>query len=198
VYLVWDLGGHVRIQVTRMSGSNAVVSGLFFGGSSAAGSASFLATDSKTQGSWKGVYGSDGYNILGDTAGYPAYAAVVPSGQKPLFWAASTADPRALQQATSPAGVAAAWSADQSFAVDIALSGSSPHKVSLYFVDWDYQQRAQTLTVIDAGSGAVLDTRTLSNFSGGVYLTWNLGGHVKIQVTRTAGPAAVVSGLFFQ
>ena len=31
-YLVWNLAGHVIVRVTRLAGSNAVVSGLFFGG----------------------------------------------------------------------------------------------------------------------------------------------------------------------
>jgi len=30
-YLVWNVQGHVKIRVTRTSGANAVVSGIFFG-----------------------------------------------------------------------------------------------------------------------------------------------------------------------
>jgi hypothetical protein len=30
-YLVWDLSGHVQLRVTSLSGSGAIVSGLFFG-----------------------------------------------------------------------------------------------------------------------------------------------------------------------
>jgi hypothetical protein len=29
-YLVWDLGGNVLVRVTKLSGPNAVLSGLFF------------------------------------------------------------------------------------------------------------------------------------------------------------------------
>jgi hypothetical protein len=35
------------------------------------------------------------------------------------------------------------------------------------------------------------------SFNGGVYLVWNVSGHITIRVTSTAGLNAVVSGLFF-
>ena len=42
-----------------------------------------------------------------------------------------------------------------------------------------------------------LDTRNISLFNNGIYLIWNLSGHVKINVTLTAGGNAVISGAFF-
>jgi hypothetical protein len=46
--------------------------------------------------------------------------------------------------------------------------------------------------------GAVLDdTRKISNFLGGVYVIWNISGHVKINVTWTGGSNATLSGAFF-
>ena len=42
----------------------------------------------------------------------------------------------------------------------------------------------------------MLDTRSISDFTGGVYLQWNVSGDVVITVTRTAGANAVVNGLF--
>jgi hypothetical protein len=44
----------------------------------------------------------------------------------------------------------------------------------------------------------VLDTRTLSNFVNGIYVIWNLSGHVKINVTWISGSSADVSGVFFR
>ena len=43
----------------------------------------------------------------------------------------------------------------------------------------------------------LLDSRSLSGFTGGRYLVWDIRGNVNIVVTRNAGPNAVVSGLFF-
>jgi hypothetical protein len=47
-------------------------------------------------------------------------------------------------------------------------------------------------------NGNVLNTQSLtSSFNGGVYLVWNVTGHVKLRVTLTAGANPVASGLFF-
>jgi hypothetical protein len=51
---------------------------------------------------------------------------------------------------------------------------------------------------LDAASGSVLDTRAVSHFTNGQYLVWDLRGHVRLRVTRTAGPSGVASGLFFR
>ena len=70
-YLVWSVRGHVTINVTKVTGANAVVSGILVGSGSANGgaaAASFVKADNGTQGSWKGVYGEDGYTVAGDAA----------------------------------------------------------------------------------------------------------------------------------
>ena len=69
--------------------------------------------------------------------------------------------------------------------------------MSLYALDWDTTSRVERIDVIDPSTGTVLDTRTISSFQNGDYLTWNLKGHVQFRVTSTAGLNAVVSGLFF-
>ena len=40
--------------------------------------------------------------------------------------------------------------------------------------------------MIDATTGAVLDSRTISSFHDGVYLSWNVKGSVQFKVTRLA------------
>jgi hypothetical protein len=37
----------------------------------------------------------------------------------------------------------------------------------------------------------------MPSFTGGQYLIWDMKGHFQIRVTPTAGPNAVVNGLFF-
>ena len=70
------------------------------------------------------------------------------------------------------------------------------HDLELYAVDWDNAGRSERVQIIDPGTGAVLDTETLSSFKGGDYLQWAVSGDVEIKVTRLAGPNAVISGLF--
>jgi subtilisin family serine protease/NADPH-dependent ferric siderophore reductase len=159
-------------------------------------SAAFIATDAATQGNWIGTYGADGSSLVGDTTSLPAYAALTSTGTT-YTWAASTTDPRALLRAGGSSGrLAATWYSGPSFDLDVNIA-SGTHQVSLYSVDWDSQGRSERIDVLDAVSSAQLDTRTVSGFSGGVYLAWNVTGHVKFHVTALAGPNAVVSAVFF-
>ena len=57
-----------------------------------------MKADLATQGSWEGVYGGDGYNVIGASASYPSYAQVSASGYSSYTWTNSTSDPRALQK----------------------------------------------------------------------------------------------------
>jgi uncharacterized repeat protein (TIGR01451 family) len=156
----------------------------------------FDAADTATKGSWQGTYGALGYSLAGDATQLPAYAQVALSGQSNWTWASSTTDPRALQSASNPATrVAAGWYG-ASFSIDVNLTDGKTHTLALYLLDWDGQGRSERVDVLDASTGQVLDTRTVSAFSGGTFLSWDLSGHVKFRVTSLAGPNAIVSGFF--
>ena len=100
VYLEWAISGNVVITFTRLTGDNAVLSGLFFGPTSTtAASATFVDQDATTEGNWINTYGTEGYDVIGNAASIPSYAAVNPSGETTYTWAANTTDPRALEQA---------------------------------------------------------------------------------------------------
>ena len=160
-------------------------------------SATFIKEDTSTEGNWIQAYGSQGFNIIGSTTSYPSYAAVTAVGETKYTWAASTTDPRALQNASGTGRIAACWYSPTSFSVDVNLTDGQAHDVALYAVDWDKQGRSEQIQITSAATGAVLDTETLSNFSGGVYLQWELSGNVVITFKTLAGPNAVLSGLFF-
>ena len=194
-YLVWNLSGHVVLRVTLTGGPNAVISGLFFSAPTNS-SASFVKADPTTQGSWKGVYGLDGYAIANDATSYPAYAQVSLRNQQPHTWLASTSDVRAVQSAGGR--IASTWYSFTDFDIDVNLTDGKIHQVSLYALDWDYGgARTERIDVLDATTNAVLDSRTTSRLNQGEYLVWNLSGHVVLRVTLTGGPNAVISGLFF-
>ena len=205
-YLFWNISGHIKLRVTRTTGPNAVVSGLFFQPTATPtptptpnpGSASFVNLDGSTQGTWHGIYGSDGYNVVNDTANYPSYAQVTTSNQSSYTWAGSTSDVRALQKGVGSDRIAATWYAPSTFDIDVNISDGQTHQIALYSLDWDATGRAQTIEVRDAASDALLDSRNVSSFSNGQYAVWNISGHVKFRVTKTAGVNAVVAGLMFQ
>ena len=202
-YLTWNLSGNVVIKVTNLGPANAVVSGLFFGGKPAfTATAHFLGTNTTTQGSWRGVYGANGYDIAADNSAgnpkLPSYAALGITGASTYTWAASTTDPRALQNSANTGRIASTWYSSTSMSFNLNLTDGQVHKVSLYAVDWDSTVRNEQVQILDAATGIVLDTETLSSFHGGEYLSWNLSGNVVIRVTNLNSKSnAVVSGLFF-
>jgi subtilisin family serine protease len=201
-YLVWNLTGHVVAKFTSTnSNSNAVVSGIFFGpGATQTSSATFVKTDTATSGTWKGVYGSAGYTLIGDAASMPSYAVATPAGNQSYTWAASTTDTRGLQKAAASDRIAACWYSFSSFSVDLTFTDSATHQVALYMVDWDNWGggRTQRIDILDT-NGNVLDSRSIASFQTGQYLVWNVSGHVVARFTSTnANSNAVLSGIFFQ
>src|ERR1019366_7462567 len=163
---------------TYLQGTNAVLSGLFFGGAT---SASLVGTDSTTAGNWIGNYGADGYNVIGASASYPAYAQVTPIGTGTYVWASSTTNVSALQYPSGTGRIAATWYAWPSFTVDINILDGQVHPLSLYLFDGTNAGQSERIDVLNAGTGAVLATTTASNFGGGRYVTWTVQGHVQFR-----------------
>ena len=292
VYFVWNISGSVKIAVTSILGTNAVVSGVFFGGNSAgtgreivsvspnsnivfaggseqltatirgtlstnqtinwvlnpqvgaisasglytappsisasqnltvtatdqdgvSGTAtitlstssttratvSFVKQDTTTQGAWLGTYGSDGYDLATgtpqDALFLPSYAAFAVQSQSALSWAASTNDPRALFLPSGAGQSANSWLGNYSFDFDVNFTDGASHQFALYAVDWDLLGRSETIQIADANTNLPLDTETISSFQNGVYLVWNISGHVKVNITSNLLLSVVVSGVFF-
>jgi len=122
---------------------------------------------------------------------------VTPSGTSAYTWAASTTDVRALNKVPIGSGQIAATWYGTTFTIDLVFTDGAAHQVALYCLDWDSTTRAEQVAILD-GNGVVLNTQSVTGFHNGQYLVWLLSGHVKIQVTKTAGANAVASGLFFR
>ena len=167
--------------------------------SAIAASAEFTKTDTTTQGNWRGVYGTDGSYVIDNLARYPSYAVATPAGETNKIWEISTSDPRALQKLNKATSrIAAAWLSTSSFTIDVNLTDGNSHQVALYFLDWNSLGRGERVQILDAATGAVLDSRSVAAFSQTPqYLVWTLSGHVSIKIARTSGANAVVSGIFF-
>jgi hypothetical protein len=189
------------------AGSGSSTGSTTIGSSGVAGAtAAFVGMDTSTRGSWKGVYGTDGFSLVGDVTSYPSYATVANVGSLIYTWTTSSADIRALQEADSTtARIESAWytptyAVGASYTIDVNLTDGNPHQLALYVDDWDGYGggRAETIKLTDAASGAVLDTETVSSFQAGGYLIWTVSGHVNITVTNNVnGSNALSSGLFF-
>jgi hypothetical protein len=168
-------------------------------GNTSSSSAVFVKSDATTQGTWKGAYGGDGYSIAGNSTSLPSYASLTVSGQLNLTWDASTKNVRALQKAgTAKDRIAASWYSSSAFNFDLNLTDGAAHQIALYNLDWDRAGRTQKVEILDAATGTVLNSQSISSFASGKYLVWSIKGHVTIRVTRTGGTNAVISGVFFR
>ncbi len=164
---------------------------------SGAASATFVKLDTTTQGNWENVYGTQGYDIISDAVKIPSYATVTLAGQTNYTWSTTTSDVRGLQIPGSTNRVEAAWYSSTSFTIAVNLNDGQAHDIALYACDVDKNGRAEQIQISSASGGAILDTRTISNFQGGEYLQWNVTGNVIIKITRQAGANGVINGLFF-
>lgn len=198
-WLVWTITGDVKITITNAGGLNPVASGIFFGLPStvSGAAAAYVKTDTTTGGNWQGVYGADGYSIFDDATSLPSYATLTTTGASQYIWTQPT-DSRALFAGpTGSARIAACDYAATSFTFNLNLTDGQTHELALYTVNYDNQNRAQSVQITNAATGGVLDTRSVSNFGGGEWLVWNITGNVKITIANAGGVNAVASGLFF-
>jgi IPT/TIG domain/Glucodextranase, domain B len=159
--------------------------------------ATFINSDTSTQGSWRGVYGGDGYSIANDSQSLPSYVSLGSQNQSNYTWTASTTDVRALQNGANTGRLAACWYSLTSLSFDVNFTDSNTHQFAIYALDWDNQGRSETIQITSAATGALLDTRTISGFANGIYLIWNISGNITITVSQVSGPNAVISGVFF-
>src|SRR5437764_764307 len=80
---------YYKVTAVNSSGESAQSSEANATPAAAANSALFIKSDATTQGNWKGVYGADGYSVIGDTDSFPGYASVGITGQAEFTWASS-------------------------------------------------------------------------------------------------------------
>jgi subtilisin family serine protease len=199
-YLSWDLQGKVDIVVTSISGG-AVYSGLFFDAPDTKPTA-FYNIDPYTAGSnWRNTYGSQGDTIFGDanTDTNPTYvSAFSVVGGTLQTVKPTTKDTRALQRNLDTTHNIEAYEATAtSEDINVGISDSIVHTVSLYLADYNNQKRSERIQVIDAATGAILVTQDVSGFKAGEFVSFSVTGSVTFRITNTGGPSAVVSGIFF-
>jgi hypothetical protein len=162
----------------------------------------FIKTDLTTQGTWKGVYGADGYMIAADATKQPAYGTTSRTAWE-VKWNGNgqTSDVRAPQRVDGGPNdrIAGQWgSNDKTYDIDCNLTDNAIHQVSLYGLDWDLNGRTQDIQVLDAETGGVLDTQDMNTYVSGKYFVWNIQGHVIFRIRNNSvwtNPA--LSGIFF-
>jgi RHS repeat-associated protein len=183
-------GNRMKTVVTPLAGGPPTVC--------SGNSATFVRNDAATQGSWMGAYGADGQYINAESPAPPAYGSVTFAGASNFTWTANTTDVRALQQpAPQTSRIASTYYNATAETLHVVTTDNNVHTIALYFLDWDNLGRGQTVTA-QSPSGTAFDSgRAFAGFSGGLYAVYTICGSVDFTLTRTAGPNAVVSGVFF-
>ncbi len=198
-YLSWTLRGDVEIVLTSVSGG-AAYSGLFFDYPASA-PATYVDTDTTTAGSlWRNSYGTQGDFIAGDnnTGTVPTDIGTVNivGGNLDVLKAA-TRDPHGLQDNFDYTHNVDAYYANADHEdVDVTFTDSLAHTVTLYLADYNRKHRSERVEVINTANGGILATQDVNNFQNGEFVSFDVTGDTTFRILRTAGPDAVVSGVF--
>lgn len=193
-YLVYDLSGDVRITFTNNGPADAVLSGIFVDPSNSYGI--YTTTDTQTEGNWTGVYGTQGYDVFGASESLPSYASITVNNAQYYFWASNSNDPTELLAAPGSSTRIAAcdYSNASSFSINLDLTDGQMHQVALYLLDWDKQNRSETITISDSSGSST--SEAASNFTKGEYLIFDITGDVTITIANNGGLNEVLSGIF--
>lgn len=160
----------------------------------------YLGTDDSTKGSWRNKYGSEGYDLTGRESQMPPARKLKWSGGAIWTYQKQTDDPRALEffqnetpQTARDRIASGRYGKEVVFTLD---AGETARRLSLYFLDWDQKKRVQEVEIQDPSNSKTLDKQTLSDFTGGRYLSWRVLGKVRVVIRRMSGVNAMISGIF--
>ncbi|GEM_PF-163518 len=167
--------------------------------------------DRKTQGNWKNHYGSQGYilcnydSINGNRKNLPSFIediTFMKNGNE--HWATSTQDKRALISDISNERNLGAFitrdpiPCDQTMTIDITCKKEQSYNVSLYFVDWDKQNKRSAIEIFDLDNKEIqMPVYMVRDYEDGVYVTYTFDKSVRIRIDQVRGKNASFSGLFF-
>ena len=161
-----------------------------------------LAYTQSPQGNWVGTYGGDGYALLGwngssDLVSLPQSSLVLDQGLR-YQWIASTTAVQSLQSPDASTRRAACFYDLGQIRLHLVFPAAYSGTLHLYAIDWDTTARRETITINDGSGPRSADIST--DFSQGTWvnapINVSAGGSVTISVTLTAGPNAVLSGIF--
>ena len=155
----------------------------------------------RSGGDWVGIVGADGY-ALGAWGGGSDLVSLVPgslSVDQALRhrWSDDTADVRALEAPDGSHRRAGAWYHASAVRLSVTFDADYVGPLNVYSLDWDSDERRQTVTV-DDGSGP-LSVVLAESFNGGVWSSFDIdvvaGSTVTVVASNDSGPNAVISAL---
>jgi len=193
-YVTLDISGQVQIRVSKVKGASVVLNGLFVD-PVPVGPSNFRA-DTTTGGDFRKEYDTDGAVIIGRTDFPTGVVGTITDATTRIVSNSTTRKGALLQEGESRKGSVGYSATETSAVIDLNFDDdTAPHQVSIYAIDFDKKKRAQRVELLNA-AGNLLDQRELTNFTAGVYLTWDVVGDAKIRFTKLQGPDAVISAIF--
>ncbi len=166
--------------------------------------------DTITHGNWKGKYGSKGYVLfnfdsLKNRTSLPDFVENIAFNKTgKIHWVTATNDSRALlSDKDGTRNIGAIITRDpipceQTMTIDIPCRKKQNYKVSLYFVDWDQQNRRTAIEIFDLDNKKLLmPVYMVRDYAGGKYVTYSLDRPVRIRIDQVRGVNAALSGMFF-
>ena len=166
----------------------------------------YIGTDNTTQGDWKTRYGNRGYDILYKNSDLPGNVAAVykhfHDGEENYsveFY--DERDTRALQMPNSDDRIIASICSKWAIYVEIAATGGTRQKISLYFIDHKKAGIEQTISIVDISTGKEIYSSLIKDFYDGIYLVFELHGCFRIHIKNNNiscpnSPCAILNGIF--
>ena len=153
----------------------------------------FLGVDSLTQGSWKGVYGTEGYDIAGADCKLPGYIQLNYTPDEIFCWGDKIDDKRALQRFindgnTSVTRIASAHSRYGTVTMTVDV-GNQYRQLAIYFLDWNTNYEMPIY---------IPETEqkfTVKDFKNGKYLLFKIKGRITFIVGNER--QSNIAGVFF-
>lgn len=207
VYLTWDIQGPAEIVMTKLTGNNAVVGGVFSQNSPKR--FVFLGRDNTTGRQATRLYGTQDAVLMGktDLAKFPTWLTLPnfpsPPSRGIHTWSqGSGVGPDGTL--SSPAGsdwIAGCAYASSDIVVKVQQDPLQLRRLALHFLDWDGKKsaaarRSQRVTVKEPTSGLVLGRYDLQDFQNGATLVWEIQGPAEFTISKLQGANAVISGIF--
>lgn len=159
----------------------------------------YIGTDTTTGGSWRGVYGGDGfYRASGGVVAIrnqPAWLTAIANNGNSLGWSAAAPSP--YDEYTGSTTTGQVLSNAATAIIDLTVSGSVAHRASVYIWDGGGTARAMKIDVTDTSDVVLATYTTPINLSAGRWSTFEFTGSVRIKITNPAGGTGFLSAVAF-
>jgi hypothetical protein len=172
-------GGSVNITADRTAGRNAVIAGLFLGGSGTPPPPPPPPYETGVQGNWVDNYGHDGYDIGGwnsissDLVSMTNTSVTVVQGLR-WQWTTTTTDVRALTGPNKSKREATTWYDANQLKLRVDFTQAYSGWLHLYSIDWETTARRQNVSVNDGSSTSTVVINTA--FNNGAWMHFPVSG----------------------